>query len=170
MIVARIYQADRERVNALIVRNWYTTQMVVHGEVIDLSCAEGFCAYEGEEIVGLVTYCLLGSQMEMLSLDSLREGCGVGTALLGACVDEARSSGATRVFLVTTNDNLRTLRFSESFGSILSKSCDGGTPSTSIIGQTNEARGATSESGDGPEGTGRAICRWGPDGASRSSP
>lgn len=85
--------------------------MVVHGECIDLARAEGFCAYEDGELVGLATYRLLGSEMEILSLDSIHEGRGVGTALLGACVDEARASGATRVFLVTTNDNPRALRF-----------------------------------------------------------
>lgn len=111
MKVARIDQTNREHIDAFIASNWYTTQMVVHGESIDLGCAEGFCAYEGDGIVGLAIYRLLGSQMEVLSLDSLREGCGIGTALLDACIEEARANGVTRVFLVTTNDNTRALRF-----------------------------------------------------------
>lgn len=40
MDIRWIDPASRERINALIVRQWYTMQMVVHGESIDLGSAE----------------------------------------------------------------------------------------------------------------------------------
>ena len=45
--------------------------MVVHGESIDLSMADGFYSYENEEINGLITYRIKDNEMEILSLDSL---------------------------------------------------------------------------------------------------
>jgi ribosomal protein S18 acetylase RimI-like enzyme len=47
----------------------------------------------------------------VLSIDSLREGAGVGSALLAAAVAAARAAGCARAYLITTNDNMRALRF-----------------------------------------------------------
>ena len=51
--------------------------MVVHGESIDLGKAEGWYACEDNEIIGLVTYRITGNEMEILSLDSLKENNGM---------------------------------------------------------------------------------------------
>ena len=47
----------------------------------------------------------------MISLDAVCEGRGIGSALLELAVDAARAAGCRRVRLVTTNDNMRALRF-----------------------------------------------------------
>ena len=116
MIIRPIDQEDREKVDAFIVRQWYTMQMVVHGESIDLGTADGCYACDGEEITGLITWRLRGKEMEILSLDSLHEREGTGTALLKAAIEKAKNAGAERVMLVTTNDNLPALRFYQKRG------------------------------------------------------
>lgn len=116
MIIRPIDQEDREKVDAFIVRQWYTMQMVVHGESIDLGTADGCYACDGEEITGLITWRLCGKEMEILSLDSLHEREGTGTALLNAAIDKARSAGAERIMLITTNDNLPALSFYQKRG------------------------------------------------------
>jgi RimJ/RimL family protein N-acetyltransferase len=40
----------------------------------------------------------------------------VGTALVDAVAEAARAAGAVRLWLVTTNDNLRALRFYQRYG------------------------------------------------------
>jgi GNAT superfamily N-acetyltransferase len=55
----------------------------------------------------------------VLSLDSLREGRGVGTALLEMVKDAAREAGCDRIRLITTNDNLDALRFYQKRGFVL---------------------------------------------------
>lgn len=57
-----------------------------------------------------------GNGCEVITLSSRAEGAGVGTALLGAAVEAARSAGCTRVFLTTTNDNLRAIGFYQKRG------------------------------------------------------
>ena len=42
MDIRQIDQESREGINAFIVRQWYTMQMVVHGESIDLGNADGY--------------------------------------------------------------------------------------------------------------------------------
>ena len=54
--------------------------------------------------------------MEILSLDSFREDRGVGSALLNAAVEEARSRSLRRIMLITTNDNTRAIRFYQKRG------------------------------------------------------
>lgn len=123
MEIRPIDQADRKEINAFILRHWFTMEMVVHGESIDLSDADGWFASEKGKIVGLITYRFIGSRMEILSLDSLKEKNGIGTLLLDEAVREAKSVGCTGAFLTTTNDNLNALRFYQKRGFDLTRLC-----------------------------------------------
>ena len=49
--------------------------------------------------------------VEFVLLDALERRHGIGTALLEAVIEIARKSNSTRLWLVTTNDNLDALRF-----------------------------------------------------------
>ena len=75
-----------------------------------------FAAFEGDECVGLVTYEIDGDACEVVTIDALREGVGVGTTLLSVVVEAARAAGCARVRLLTTNNNLRALAFYQKRG------------------------------------------------------
>jgi GNAT superfamily N-acetyltransferase len=66
--------------------------------------------------VGLVTYELDGVACEVVTIDALEEGRGIGTALLEAVVAAARRAECERVQLLTTNNNLRALAFYQKRG------------------------------------------------------
>ena len=86
--------------------------MVVHGTVYYPHTLPGFIAEdERAEPIGLATYVIENSACEFVSLDSIREGEGVGSALVDAVVQEARKQRCSRVWCVTTNDNFPALRF-----------------------------------------------------------
>jgi GNAT superfamily N-acetyltransferase len=72
-----------------------------------------FIAWRGLERVGLATHTAAGAggECEVITLSSTLENAGVGAMLLKACVEHARSAGCRRVFLTTTNDNLRAIGF-----------------------------------------------------------
>ena len=116
MELMKINQGKRDRVNDFIIHQWFTMQMVVHGESIDLGKAEGWYACEDNEIIGLVTYRITGNEMEILSLDSLIENKGTGTALLHQAISDARNARLERIRLITTNDNLHALRYYQKRG------------------------------------------------------
>ena len=116
MEIRRIDQTDRSQIDALILRQWFSLQMVVHGEAIDLGTADGWFAREDGAITGLITYRIADGEMEILSLDSFRENRGVGTALLDKAIVEAKNQGCPRILLITTNDNLPALRFYQKRG------------------------------------------------------
>ena len=116
MELQKINQDNRERINQFIIHQWFTMQMVVHGESINLGEADGWYACDNNEIIGLVTYHIAGNEMEILSLDSLIENKGTGTALLHQALLDAKNVGLTRVRLITTNDNLHALRYYQKRG------------------------------------------------------
>ncbi|MCH5192358.1 MAG: GNAT family N-acetyltransferase [Oscillospiraceae bacterium] len=116
MDIQNIDQPNRERIDAFIVRQWFSMQMVVHGESIDLSEAAGYYAMEDDEIIGLITYRITDNEMEILSLDSLRENKGIGTALLNKVTLKAVEIGCSKIKLITTNDNLAALWFYQKRG------------------------------------------------------
>ena len=90
--------------------------MILRGRVYDLTCAEGIIACENAQITGLVTFLQEGDTMEITSLDSLRQGYGIGTELLRRAVAHARARCLRQVQLITTNDNLPALGFYQKRG------------------------------------------------------
>ena len=107
---------DLPRLRRFWVEHWDGEEMVIHGEIFRLEQLDGFVIEDGNEWVGLLTFFVRNHGCEVTSLDSLREGQGIGTQLMNAVVDEARKQNCERVFLATTNDNLHALRFYQKRG------------------------------------------------------
>jgi len=106
-----IASKDRPAVLALVRERWGDETVVGHGEVTRPADLPGFLALEGDRIVGLATYRVVGDAAELVTIDSLAPDPGIGTALLDEVEREAGRSGSASVWLVTTNDNLPALRF-----------------------------------------------------------
>lgn len=111
MVFEAITAANREHVNRFIAEQWFATVMIVRGESVDLTAVDGVLCMDEGQITGLATYRVAGEVCEILSLDSLRENCGIGSALIERVKEAARANGCRKIVLVTTNDNIRALRF-----------------------------------------------------------
>ncbi|MFC1799723.1 GNAT family N-acetyltransferase [Candidatus Eisenbacteria bacterium] len=109
--IVRLLPQHREWADDLIRERWGETRIVTRGQIHDISALPGFVALRAAEPVGLATFNVEGDRCEMVSLDSLSEGTGVGGALIEAVRDEARSRGCKRLWLITTNDNQKAVRF-----------------------------------------------------------
>ena len=110
--VRQIKDADREWVRKFISDQWSGEFVVVHDVVYYPHMLAGFIAEdERAEPIGLATYVINSSACELVTLDSLRRGKGVGSALIAAVVQEARKQRCFRLWCVTTNDNLPALEF-----------------------------------------------------------
>jgi GNAT superfamily N-acetyltransferase len=107
---------NRQQINAFISQHWFTTEMIIRGESVDMTTVEGIAAMDCDEIVGLVTYRIYRKVCEITSLDSLREDQGIGTALVGQVIEIARDNECLRVSVSTTNDNINAIRFYQKRG------------------------------------------------------
>jgi GNAT superfamily N-acetyltransferase len=77
---------------------------------------DGFAVVENNTWLGLATFIVECDHCEIISLDSLREGIGIGMALIKAVEEEARKLGCARLVIATTNDNTRALRLYQKYG------------------------------------------------------
>jgi ribosomal protein S18 acetylase RimI-like enzyme len=108
--------ADRDWVEPMTGERWGDSVVAGRGKVWHPAELPGFVALDGDDRVGLVTYEIDGEVCEVVTIDALREGVGIGTALLSAVVEAARTAGCVRVQLLTTNNNLRALAFYQKRG------------------------------------------------------
>jgi len=102
---------DAEWVKWFIADRWKTNTVVVHGVSYQPHRLPGYVAVEDDEIIGLVTYTIDDPSCELVTLDSIAPARGIGSALVEAVENLARVVGCTRLWLITTNDNLSALRF-----------------------------------------------------------
>jgi GNAT superfamily N-acetyltransferase len=86
------------------------------GELVDPGGLPGLVAERNGTAVGALTYAVRGTDCEVVTLDATPSGTGTGRALLDEVVSRARDAGCARVWLVTTNDNTRALRFYQQYG------------------------------------------------------
>ena len=116
MDVRPLADGDREWVERLIVERWGAPLVVGRGRTWNPVELPGFGAFDDDRCVGVVTYEVAGDACELVTIDALEEGRGVGTALFDAVVAAARAAGCERIRLVTTNNNLRALAFYQKRG------------------------------------------------------
>jgi ribosomal protein S18 acetylase RimI-like enzyme len=111
-------KTERERtwVRQTAAGEWGSDTVVVHSEVFRPHLLPGFVAESGGALVGFIAYRRMDDALEIVGLASTLRNIGVGTAMLQAAVEEARRSTCSRVWLVTTNDNLNALRFYQKRG------------------------------------------------------
>lgn len=117
--IDRLADADRPWVEQFIRDRWGATTVVAHGVVYHPHTLPGFVARIGDTRAGLLTYSTAGDELEIVTIDSLQSGTGIGTALIEAAKEEAIRGGFRRVWLITTNDNLNALRFYQKRGFLL---------------------------------------------------
>jgi GNAT superfamily N-acetyltransferase len=87
--------------------------MAANGELFYPAEHDGFIAGDWD---GLITYRIAAGRCEVTLVQALREGEGIGSALLDATVTAARDAGCADVWLVSTNDNVHALAWYERKG------------------------------------------------------
>jgi ribosomal protein S18 acetylase RimI-like enzyme len=114
--IRQLEAADEQWVKNFVIQRWGAPVVVGHGVTYTVHHLPGFVTESGTEKVGLLTYFIEEGECEVVTLDSLREGQGIGTALIEAVKTLAVAQGCHRLWLITTNDNLNALRFFQKRG------------------------------------------------------
>ena len=112
----RLTTADLPRLRQFLVEHWGSEELLAHGHIYHPEQLDGFVIEDEKEWVGLLTFFIKDHECEVVSLDSLREGHGIGTQLMDKAIQEARARGCHRLFLITSNDNLHALGFYQKRG------------------------------------------------------
>jgi GNAT superfamily N-acetyltransferase len=115
-LVKSLQASDRNWVESFFRSRWGSEIVVAKGRVIRPAELDGFAAFKGRDPAGLLTYRIEGLDCEIVTIDGIPEGAGIGSALIDAVKDKARAKGCQRLWLITTNDNLNALGFYQKRG------------------------------------------------------
>jgi GNAT superfamily N-acetyltransferase len=117
MNVIQTINLPQKVLNDFFTTHWGSPQMVISSGVYNCSELDGFAIMNTEDqVIGLITYVFRNNECEIISLDSLEEGNGIGTILVQEVERAACHHQCVRVTLVTTNDNLLALKFYQKRG------------------------------------------------------
>jgi ribosomal protein S18 acetylase RimI-like enzyme len=101
---------DRSDLETFLGRH-HALRVARRGELVDCLEHPAFLARSDDGLVGVATYVVGDEAWELLTLHASRRFGGIGSALVTAVAEAARSAGCSRVRVVTTNDNVDALRF-----------------------------------------------------------
>src|SRR5207245_11501174 len=87
---------DRPWLSRLTVEKWGSKIVVSKGTVYEPEKLEGFKAVQSGKIMGALTYHVDGRECEIVTINSLEEGVGVGSALLSSVRLTVKSLGSPR--------------------------------------------------------------------------
>lgn len=110
-----IENADASWIVDFLKERWSST-MVSRGRILFPERLPGFIAEQNGKLVGMVTYRVEGEECEIVTLDSIVEGVGIGSGLIDAIKVVAAAAKCDGIWLVTTNDNLHALGFYQKKG------------------------------------------------------
>jgi GNAT superfamily N-acetyltransferase len=110
---------DRRAV-ATFLEGWGMRHAARLGRLEDSLAHPALIAERDGELIGVLTYVLDGDSCEVLTLQASERQHGVGTALVEAVERLATDAGCSRLWVITTNDNVDALRFYQRRGFRLS--------------------------------------------------
>jgi GNAT superfamily N-acetyltransferase len=125
-----------KRVDKFFLEQWGTEFIVSGDEKLFGHDLDVFAVFDGEEIIGLLSYHLKNLKCEIVSLNSLRHGEGIGSALLEKMIEKAKTiEGLKRLWLMTTNDNLEAQEFYNKRGFIITAIYEGAIQKSRDMGE-----------------------------------
>jgi ribosomal protein S18 acetylase RimI-like enzyme len=134
-VVVRELRGDEEAwLRGTLRERWGEELIVGRGHVWRPEELSGLVAVNASgERAGLATYAVSGEVAELVTLDALQTGVGVGSRLLDAVAAAARGAGARRLIVMSTNDNLRALRLYQRAGFRLTELRPGAVDESRIV-------------------------------------
>lgn len=114
-------ETNRNWVKSFIKTRWGSEKIVYNGKISLPHRLSGFIVLREKEIIGLITYKKNINHLQIITIDSLIEGKGVGIMLIEKVKKEAESLGYKKIKVRTTNDNLNVLRFYQKRGFKITK-------------------------------------------------
>jgi GNAT superfamily N-acetyltransferase len=116
MYLQEINEKYRDTVNRILWDEWHCPPSISKGKIIDTAILPGLLIIEDDEIKGIVTYHLENEECEIVTLNSIEENKGIGTALINEVLNIAKNNNCKRLWLITTNDDINAIRFYQKKG------------------------------------------------------
>lgn len=109
-----IRTSNNAEIVSFLIEHWGSENIVSCGKISNASILPRITARdEGGKLVGLATYNIdmVSKQCELVSIDSIIKGKGIGSQLLEEIEKVSKKSNCVKIWLITTNDNLSAAAF-----------------------------------------------------------
>jgi ribosomal protein S18 acetylase RimI-like enzyme len=116
VFVRPLIEADQRWKETTLREVWGATTVARLGELVDAAPLPGFVAVDGDERVGLVTFAEHADGIEVVTIQAQVTGRGIGRALMDTVYEHAIRREAPKLWLITTNDNVRAFAFYQRWG------------------------------------------------------
>lgn len=117
--IKKIAVKDKPWIQKILEKHWGSTKIVSRGRLYKADKLPGFIAVIDGQSVGLLIYRIENGECKIIALASEIEGKGVGSALIEKAKKEALDKKCKRLWVITTNDNLKAQHFYEKRGFVL---------------------------------------------------
>lgn len=111
LTIRDITPTDRDFVKQALKTLWGSDRIVYSTGIFHADNLQGFLAEENGRVVGLLTYIPQNNLLQIISINALTPGKGIGTALIEKTKQLASGKGVRHITVTTTNDNTRALEF-----------------------------------------------------------
>jgi N-acetylglutamate synthase-like GNAT family acetyltransferase len=102
---------DDSWIKNFIKKHWGSLKIVSRGKITQADKIPGLVADIDNRPFGLITYLIDKDNLEIITLNSEKEGVGIGTTLINKVINIAREQKCKRVWVITTNDNQSAISF-----------------------------------------------------------
>ncbi len=111
-----IQDSDRDEIREFITERWHAPHICIRDKLYYPHQAEAFIERCDGKVSALVTYEQQGDAILMITQNSIEPGAGIGASLVLKVIEEARKRKVRRIWLTTTNDNLKSMGFYQRMG------------------------------------------------------
>lgn len=111
LVVRPAQPGDGAFIRKLLVERWHGTAVTSKRKLYNVTTLPSLVADVDGVPTGLVALAHAHGETVIVLLEAGTPGQGIGKALLHAAIDAAREAGSHRLWLTTTNDNVRALTF-----------------------------------------------------------
>jgi N-acetylglutamate synthase-like GNAT family acetyltransferase len=116
MIIRKINENDRSVINEYLTHHFSSQKLVSRGEIHDSSTLPGIIACSDDAPLGFILYHVDGEECQIIAAVSIVQEEGIGRILMREMQGIIRSAGCTRLWLITTNNNIAAQKFYKSLG------------------------------------------------------
>jgi len=113
--IRKIDSVLREKVQPVLDESWGGSYIAINGKLWDSRTMPGYVAICDDEILGYLLYDFHDAThqqiLEIMVLESIVQNIGVASALVEQVKQTAKSSGVSKIIVMTSNDNAVAYRF-----------------------------------------------------------
>ena len=102
---------DRDWITEVLIDDWASNIIVTQGTSYQADLLPALIADLDGKPSGVLIYSIKNTELEIVSLNAIEKGKGIGSALLDEIEKIAKEHRCRRIWLITTNDNIDAMRF-----------------------------------------------------------